>query len=624
MGSASRSPRTTARRGRPRASRPSRTRRSALTLTGSDPTGSRSRSSSPRSRRAACCSGTAPALTYTPAPDANGTDSFTFTANDGNDQSLPATVTIAVTPVNDPPVPQPDTVTARAGAGGDGHRPPRSPRNDDAGPFDEAAQIADRHRGDRQGRTRTAPSYWPTGNVTYTPDPGFIGTAVIAYTVCDDGTTDWCSRTRCARTPRCRSRRTGHRSANAQSAQTSLTAPVAIVLGATDPDGDAADLRRRLPARPTAPSPAPPRTSPTRRARRLRRRRPVHVHRRRRLRAVGAGDGDDHGRRRAGADARRRLRRRFAPVGRSTSTSSPTTRRAAARSPCPAFGDRRTGDARAPPSRSSTDASGTPRPPGPAGRTRSRTPCATPAAAAHGDRHRHDQREHHPGRRRRHLRHRRRRLASARRARACSANDVDPDTGDVLQAHLVTGVGNGRLLLNGNGSFTYVPNGPGIDTFTYRVVDASGAVSNVATVTIYVTGPSGPPIVGNDLFEVQRGRELVIAAPGVLTNDTSPNPRLGLTVRAATRHRQGRAASATRRLVRLHPGRPATPGIDQFSYTVRDSEGRVSARRTSASPSRPAARRRRRSAPPRRTTGSVDPRADDVHRHPARPRPARP
>ena len=54
------------------------------------------------------------ALTYTPAPDANGTDSFTFTANDGNDQSLPATVTIAVTAVNDPPVPQPDTVDGPA------------------------------------------------------------------------------------------------------------------------------------------------------------------------------------------------------------------------------------------------------------------------------------------------------------------------------------------------------------------------------------------------------------------------------------------------------------------------------------------------------------------------------
>ena len=32
-------------------------------------------------------SGAPPALTYTPAPDANGTDTFTFTGNDGKDQS---------------------------------------------------------------------------------------------------------------------------------------------------------------------------------------------------------------------------------------------------------------------------------------------------------------------------------------------------------------------------------------------------------------------------------------------------------------------------------------------------------------------------------------------------------
>ncbi len=49
-------------------------------------------------------SGTAPNLTYTPAADFNGTDSFTFKANDGTVDSNVATVTITVTPVNDAPV----------------------------------------------------------------------------------------------------------------------------------------------------------------------------------------------------------------------------------------------------------------------------------------------------------------------------------------------------------------------------------------------------------------------------------------------------------------------------------------------------------------------------------------
>src|SRR2546426_2108771 len=39
-----------------------------------------------------------------PAPNFNGTDSFTYKASDGQAQSGVATVTITVTPVNDPPV----------------------------------------------------------------------------------------------------------------------------------------------------------------------------------------------------------------------------------------------------------------------------------------------------------------------------------------------------------------------------------------------------------------------------------------------------------------------------------------------------------------------------------------
>src|SRR5207245_2116792 len=43
-------------------------------------------------------------LTYTPAANYNGSDSFTYKANDGTADSNIATVTITITPVNDPPV----------------------------------------------------------------------------------------------------------------------------------------------------------------------------------------------------------------------------------------------------------------------------------------------------------------------------------------------------------------------------------------------------------------------------------------------------------------------------------------------------------------------------------------
>lgn len=58
--------------------------------------------------------GTAPDLTYKPNLNFNGTDRFTFVANDGKSDSAAATVSITVTPINDPPiltVPGAQTVT---------------------------------------------------------------------------------------------------------------------------------------------------------------------------------------------------------------------------------------------------------------------------------------------------------------------------------------------------------------------------------------------------------------------------------------------------------------------------------------------------------------------------------
>ena len=48
---------------------------------------------------------------YTPDADFNGDDSFTYFANDGQADSAPATVTITVNAVNDPPVANDDSAT---------------------------------------------------------------------------------------------------------------------------------------------------------------------------------------------------------------------------------------------------------------------------------------------------------------------------------------------------------------------------------------------------------------------------------------------------------------------------------------------------------------------------------
>ena len=55
--------------------------------------------------------GSAPNLTYRPAANYNGDDSFTFKANDGSLDSNVATVSVTVTPVNDPPAASAGAVT---------------------------------------------------------------------------------------------------------------------------------------------------------------------------------------------------------------------------------------------------------------------------------------------------------------------------------------------------------------------------------------------------------------------------------------------------------------------------------------------------------------------------------
>ena len=57
-------------------------------------------------------SGTSPNLTYTPATNYNGSDTFWFKANDGALDSELAAVAITVTPVNDAPVASAQTVAA--------------------------------------------------------------------------------------------------------------------------------------------------------------------------------------------------------------------------------------------------------------------------------------------------------------------------------------------------------------------------------------------------------------------------------------------------------------------------------------------------------------------------------
>ena len=86
----------------------------AIVLTGSDPE-NQPLSFTPGAPTQGVLSGTAPNLTYTPNANVSGADSFTFTVSDGANTSAPATVSITITAVNDPPVATNDAATLTEG-----------------------------------------------------------------------------------------------------------------------------------------------------------------------------------------------------------------------------------------------------------------------------------------------------------------------------------------------------------------------------------------------------------------------------------------------------------------------------------------------------------------------------
>ncbi|MDX1449965.1 MAG: Ig-like domain-containing protein, partial [Acidimicrobiia bacterium] len=118
-------------------------------------------------------------ITYTPDPDFNGIDTFTYTANDGTTDSAPATVTVNVTPVNDPPVANDDSDSTNEDTAV--NTGVLANDSDPEGSLDPATT------GVTGAPSNGSAVAQPDGSITYTPDPDFNGADAYIYEVCDSG-----------------------------------------------------------------------------------------------------------------------------------------------------------------------------------------------------------------------------------------------------------------------------------------------------------------------------------------------------------------------------------------------------------------------------------------------------
>jgi len=100
------------------------------------------------------------------------------------------------------------------------------------------------------------------------------------------------------------------------------------------------------------------------------------------------------------------------------------------------------------------------------------------------------------------------------------ANDSDVE-GFALTSALVGTPSHGSVVVNADGSFTYLPdaNYHGPDSFTYQVSDGS-LTSGSATVALTIIPVNDAPVGSADAYSVAEDALLTVAAPGVLSNDS--------------------------------------------------------------------------------------------------------
>ncbi len=151
-------------------------------------------------------------------------------------------------------------------------------------------------------------------------------------------------------------------------------------------------------------------------------------------------------------------------------------------------------------------------------------------------------------------------------------NDTDADS-DTLSIDSFTNPDHGTVRLLG-GHLFYTPDSDyvGADTFTYTVVDPSGA-SATETVTLTVSEVNDGPVTITDILNVEEGSEGVTV--NVLANDYDREDH-SFTLTSVSDASHGTVVMGSGGMVTYTPGTESGSnytGADSFTYVTTDSEG---------------------------------------------------
>ncbi len=159
-------------------------------------------------------------------------------------------------------------------------------------------------------------------------------------------------------------------------------------------------------------------------------------------------------------------------------------------------------------------------------------------------------------------------------------NDTDPDGTLNYSSIIFSNVINGSCTNNNNGTISFTHDGSETITasFSYTINDDLGATSNIANVSITVTPQNDAPTANDDTGTVNEGESTTI---NIIANDTDPDGTLNLNsifignvVNGITIDNGDGTVTFT------HNGSETTTG--GFSYTISDDQGATSSQATVA------------------------------------------